>query len=141
VRSEEEAVLAAYQGYWDTWLAATNPPDPGHPDLARFATGEALERDLAAITNYRQLSQFVRLPVSRSWAHDASVLALKGDRAVIIDCSIDDTILVDRPSGRILNDAVATYEMRAAMVRDGAGWKVERLDVMSKWEGVAGCAA
>ncbi len=40
--TDEEAVLAAYQGYWDTWLAANDPPNPDHPDLAEYATGPAL---------------------------------------------------------------------------------------------------
>ena len=40
--TDEEAVLAAYQGYWDTWLAANDPPNPDHPDLERYATGAAL---------------------------------------------------------------------------------------------------
>ncbi|HEY6533509.1 MAG TPA: hypothetical protein VIY72_14470, partial [Acidimicrobiales bacterium] len=26
--TEEEAILAAYHGYWDTWLAANSPPNP-----------------------------------------------------------------------------------------------------------------
>src|SRR5688500_8790290 len=49
VLTDEQAVLAAYQGYWDTWLVANDPPDPDHPDLARYATGAALARDKGAI--------------------------------------------------------------------------------------------
>ena len=42
--TDEEAVLAAYQGYWDTWLVANDPPNPDHPDLERYATGAALAK-------------------------------------------------------------------------------------------------
>ncbi len=141
VVSEEDAVLAAYQGYWDTWLAATNPPDPDHPDLAKFAAGVQLDRDRAAIANYRQLSQVVRLPQNPAWSHQAAVLSLDGDAAVITDCSVDDSVVLDRPTGRVLNDAVSTYVFRASLNREGGTWKVTVVDATSRWEGVAGCAA
>ena len=48
VLTDEQAVLAAYQGYWDTWLAANDPPNPDHPDLERYATGAALDRESAS---------------------------------------------------------------------------------------------
>jgi hypothetical protein len=141
VLSEEDAVLAAYQGYWDTWLAATNPPDPDHPDLAKFAVGVQLARDREAITNYRQLSQMVRLPENAAWSHEAAVASVNGDVAVITDCSIDDSVLLDRPSGRVLNDAVWSYALEATLVRESGTWRVDQLEVRSRWEGIAGCAA
>lgn len=141
VPSEEDAVLAAYQGYWDTWLAATNPPDPDHPDLARFATGVQLERDREAVSRFRQLSQIVRLPDSPAWSHEAAVLSIDGLQAVVTDCSVDDSILVDRPTGRVLNDAVGTYTFRAVILLEEGTWRVSDVTATGQWEGIAGCAA
>ncbi|MEJ5254104.1 MAG: hypothetical protein WHS89_02025 [Acidimicrobiales bacterium] len=44
VPSEEEAVLAAVQGCWETFLAANNPPNPDRLGLDRYFTGPARAR-------------------------------------------------------------------------------------------------
>ena len=51
--ADEQAVLEAYQGYWDTWLAANDPPNPDHPDLERYATGAALVSVRESIEQHR----------------------------------------------------------------------------------------
>jgi hypothetical protein len=139
--TDEQAVLAAYQGYWDTWLVANDPPDPDHPDLARYATGAALERDREAISNHRLLRQVVRLPEGSRWRHEPTVESLSGDQAVVTDCSVDDSTLVDEPSGRVLNDEVASFRLRAVLTSSPDGWRVSASEVLEKWGGVAGCAA
>jgi hypothetical protein len=137
--TDEEAVLAAYQGYWDTWLVANDPPNPDHPDLERFATGAALYRDRSAIGNFRLLRQIVRLPAQSEWRHDAAVESVSIGEAVVLDCSVDDSVLIDEPSGRVLNDGVSTYRLRAVAVRLPDGWRIGSVDVVEKWDGVAGC--
>jgi len=138
--TEEQAVLAAYQGYWDTWLAANDPPNPDHPDLERYSTGVALARDREAIARHRSIQQVVRLPDRSRWGHSPSLLSVAGDVASLDDCAIDDSLLVDAPSGRVLNDGVGTFRLRASLRRLAASWHVEVVEVIEKWNGVAGCA-
>lgn len=42
-RSPQQQALDAYTGMWLTYLKAAETADPDHPDLARHATGKALE--------------------------------------------------------------------------------------------------
>ncbi|MEZ5209294.1 MAG: hypothetical protein R2690_20500 [Acidimicrobiales bacterium] len=57
---EEAAVLDAVDGYWRTWLAANDPPDPDHPDLEKYATGAALERMRQSIAENKAVGYVAR---------------------------------------------------------------------------------
>lgn len=139
--TDEHAVLAAYQGYWDTWLAANDPPNPDHPDLARYATGAALERARTAIEQHRTVGQLIRLPANAQYRHGAKVESLGPDTAALRDCSIDDAIVVDYGSGTVLDDAVISRRLEAQLVRVEGRWLIEDVVAVETWDGVAGCAA
>lgn len=139
--TDEQAVLTAYQGYWDTWLAANDPPNPDHPDLARFATGAALAKVRESIANHRAVGQVLRLPANSISEHRSRVTELDGGAAVVSDCSIDDGLVVAYGSGVVLNDAVGTWLLRTMLKRSGDTWLVDEIAVDGSWEGVAGCAA
>ena len=139
-RSDEQAVLAAYQGYWDTWLAANDPPNPDHPDLARYATGAALAKVRESIEQHRLDGTVVRLPSESVWGHQPRLESLGGSRAVVTDCVVDDSQLVDADTGLVLNDEVGTLLSQAVVLLDDGLWRVETVDSRAQWSGVAGCA-
>jgi hypothetical protein len=141
VLSEEDAVLAAYQGYWDTWLAANDPPNPDHPDLAKYATGAALTKVRDSVSTHKQLRQVVQLPPGSVWRHEARVSRLTGASAVVVDCNVDDSLLIDEPSGQVLDDAVASFSTTAVLSRVEGSWRVASVTADEQWDGVAGCAA
>ena len=109
--TDEQAVLAAYQGYWDTCSPPTTPPNPDHPDLAKYATGEALDSGAGLNRQHRLLRakpcDFLR--TARRVIEAQSLRQSTATRQSVIDCSVDDGVLVDRPVGRVLNDAVRTF--------------------------------
>ena len=138
--SEEAAVLAAYQGYWDTWLAANDPPDPEHPDIERYYTGAALERAVGAIRDRRDLGRALSLPEGSRYGHVVEVTALTDSAAVVRDCAVDDGWVVDRASGRVLNDSVVTEQLEGHLTQTPVGWKVARVQVLRQWQGVSSCS-
>jgi hypothetical protein len=139
--TEEQAVLAAYQGYWVTWLAANDPPDPDHPDLARYATGAALSRVRGAISERRSVGQVIRLPQNAHYRHDARVATLDLDRATLSDCSVDDAQVLAYGSGTVLDDSVVSRRLEAHMVRMHGQWLTEDVLAVAEWDGMVGCAA
>lgn len=50
----EAAALATYQGMWAAFTAADAVADPDHPELPRYATGDALELLVAGIEANRR---------------------------------------------------------------------------------------
>ncbi len=136
---DQEAILAAYHGYWDTWLAANSPPDPAHPGLERYYTGKALDRARASITENLAQGVTFRRPPGTLAMHDASVRHMTGDRAVVDDCSIDDGLIVSS-QGEILDARVVSKRSEATLVLDGV-WKVEDVVVLESVVGAVPCDA
>jgi hypothetical protein len=137
--TDEEAILAAYQGYWDTWLAANDPPNPDHPDLAKYATGEALERARRTISDHAEQNHAVRLREGGVYVHRPAVVEQLGETALVEDCSLDDGLVVDRPSGLVLDDSVWSRKNLVHMTRVGGAWRVDFITLEGKWPGAAGC--
>jgi hypothetical protein len=138
--ADEQAVLAAYQGYWQALLAANNPPDEFHPALRQYATGAALESVVNAARANRAARQAVRLPPDSVYAHRAEVVSIQGDTATVRDCAIDDGVVVNLDNGAVVNDEVMTRLATADLVREQGTWKVSYTKVEQTWKGVAGCA-
>jgi hypothetical protein len=138
--SEEEAILAAYQGYWDTWLAANDPPNPDHPDLAKYATGAALENVRASIAENLGAGQLVRLPSASVTEHRPRIQLRSGVEALLEDCSIDDGLLIRQGDGAVLDGSIATWQYSASVVNLGGEWKVDTISVVEQVDGIAGCA-
>jgi hypothetical protein len=138
--TEEEAILAAYQGYWDTWLAANDPPNPDHPDLAKYATGAALENERASIAEHRSLGQVVKLPPESRFGSSAVLTSHGEGVAAISDCATDDSKLVDVATGVVLDDEDATFRIQASLLLVEGEWRVVAVDTVQKWEGIVACA-
>ncbi len=137
----EAEVLAAYQAYWDTYVAANqSPPTADYPDLARYATGEALRTVTESTSRFRAAGQVFRSPPDSIVEHRTSVLEITGDTAKVRDCYIDDGWTETLATGERQGEGVGTRLIVADMVREDGSWKVAYPANQRDWEGVAGCA-
>lgn len=140
--SEEAAVLAAYQAYWDTYFRANqDPPQATYEDLEQIAAGAALETVRSSTFSYRETGRVFRRPDPSVVEHRAEVVEVAGDTATVRDCYIDDAWIETVDTGERANEGAGTQLSTAQMVREGGAWKVSTLTVEESWEGVAGCAA
>lgn len=137
----DQAVLEAYQGYFDAILAANDPPDQFHPALRQFATGEAFQSVFEAAQGNRLAERALRLPENPRTEHRAEVISIEGEQATVRDCAVDDGLVVSIETGEVLNDEVTTRLVTGTLVMDEGQWKVSNTSVEQSWEGVAGCAA
>lgn len=136
---EQTLVLAAADGYWSSFYEATRPPDPAHPSLARYTAGPALERTRREIDNERQLNQEVRLPPGSRSSSRALSVTIDDRRAEVRTCVVDDSQLVDVPSGTVLNDEVVTTVIDLTLERRET-WVVVDAVKQAEWPGVRSCA-
>jgi hypothetical protein len=135
-----EAVLDAYQGYWDAILAANDPPDENHPGLKRYATGAAYESVFNAAQTNRLAGRALRLPTNSVSGHRVEVVSIDGDTARVRDCTVNDGLVVDVDTGDVVNDEVVTRLATGRLRRVDGLRKVATTTVEQTWEGVAGCA-
>lgn len=140
VDATEQAVLAAYDGYFDAILKANDPPDQSSPVLREYATGEAFQSVFEAAQANRLAGRSLRLPEGSVTEHRAEVISIEGGEATVRDCAVDDVLVVRTDTGEVLNDAVATQLRTATLIQEEGSWKVSFTELEERWEGIAGCA-
>lgn len=141
IDEEEAAILAAVDGLWQSHITINSPPDPDHPDLARFRAGSTLESAQARTEDRRVQGHAIRLPESTVYSHETLSVQVDDDRAFVVDCSVDDSVLYDIASGTILDDAVLSNEWEITLTRSASGWLISDVLQRDQWQGVAGCAS
>lgn len=116
----EAAVLEAHAKYLQAIIDSGDPPDPNHPGLLRWATGDALLAWQERRRNQQLEGQFVAGSISSR----PSVVDLSDDRAVVEDCLLDRAPVYTR-SGQIVEPApLKRFLVRTTIMRGNVGWQV-----------------
>ncbi len=132
--SDEEAVLAAYEAYWDAWLAASDPPDPDDPALAGVMDGEALAAVVDDLAEKVAFDQAVRPASPSRFRFRLDSVQVNGDSAVGTSCVLDDLLVVQRETDEVLNSAVWDRKIAVSFVRSGETWRVSRHEFLQTEE-------
>ena len=140
-QSVEDEIIARYVGYWDARLAANSgTPDPNDPALREYATGEQLEAVIAETRANLDQGLAFRARPNPADIRTVAVVEVDGGHAVVQECFVDDGLVVRRDTGEVVNDTVATHNVRGELVRIDGAWRVSEARLVQRWEGVAGCA-
>ena len=137
---DEAAVLAAVDCYWDTIVEANDPPDPDHPGFDRCFTGAALERSRGNVEERRLLGQRLIDP-SGSVQRTTPQVTMSDGSAVVSQCTVDDGVLVDAPTGQTLNDRVASGRVELLLRLENGQWRVAESRLTTKSDGTSACDA
>ncbi len=132
-RSTADArAIAAYRGMWNAYASAGETAEPGHGDLARYTTGDALEALSGALDGYSKKEQVMKgRPVlkprvlSRSPGNPVKQMEIE-------DCADTSDWLVYDKNGAPADDIPGGRRSIGATVKDtGNGvWKVSLLGVL-----------
>lgn len=68
------------------------------------------------------------------------VVEIDRDHAVVQECVVSDGVIIRRDTGEVVNDEVATHNVRGELLRVDGAWRVSAAELIQRWEGVAGCA-
>lgn len=139
--SAEQEIIDRYVAYWHARFAANSgTPNPDDPALREYATGEQLDAVIAETrTNLEQGVAFRRADDPAEFQR-VTVVEVDGDRAVVQECVVSDGVIVRRDTGAVVNDDVATHNVRGELERVDGVWRVSAARLVQQWEGVAGCA-
>ena len=139
---DNAAVLAALDRYWVVWLAANNPTNPDDPKLPSVLSGEALSQTQDNMRSRLALGQVIEMAPDPKFRHFVEGASTTNIGVILVtECVVDDTLLVEVASHRIVNDAIATYELVKTISADGQGiLTISKSVRQSRWDGVAGCA-
>jgi len=138
----EQEVIDSYVAYWDARFAANSgTPNPDDPALREHATGEQLDAVMAETRSNLEQGLAFRAAEEPHDVQAVTVVELDGDQAVVQECVVSDGVIVERATGEVVNDDVATHNVRGELQRVDGVWKVSGARLIQEWEGVAGCAA
>ncbi|WTW98233.1 hypothetical protein OG216_35020 [Streptomycetaceae bacterium NBC_01309] len=129
----ETAALDAYRKMWAAMVQAAVDPDPANPELAKFATGTALQKLQYSLAVDRE-NGFT----SKGTLHFAPQVTSVGSSSVkIFDCTDDSSWLKYKPDGTLKGDAPGgKRRTEATLTPVDATWKVSDLRV----DGVGTCS-
>lgn len=123
----EEQAIAAYEGLWDTIVEASREPSADHPDLDRYAAGEAAEVARLGLRGVVDGGQ----PFQGDVVHDIEVLSADSDtepkRIELRDC-MDGA---DWKVAEEIESADTNIRVDATVERDALTWQVVRMRI---WE-------
>lgn len=140
-QSVEDQIVARYIGYWDARFAAnTGTPNPDDPALREYATGAQLDAVISETRSNLDDGLALREADKPADLQRVRVVEVEGNRAVVQECVVDDAVVVRRDGGEVVNDAVATHNVRGELLKVDGRWRVSKAQLIQRWEGVAGCA-
>lgn len=137
----DDEIIARYIGYWDArFTANSGTPNPDDPALRDYATGAQLDAVIAETQANLDQGLAFRRAANPAGIQRVEVAQIDGDRAVVQECVVSDGVIIRRDSGDVVNDEVATHNVRAELLRVDGVWRVSSAQLIQRWEGVAGCA-
>jgi hypothetical protein len=139
--SAEQEVIDRYIAFWDARLAANSgTPNPNDPALAEYATGDQLTAVVAETQENLNEGRAFRARPDPADFRQVTVVSVEGDQAVVQECFVDDGLVIERATGDVVNDTIATHNVRGELARVDGEWRVSSTRLVQRWEGVNGCA-
>jgi len=132
----EEAFREAVDAEWE----ASKVSDPYLDALARTHAGPIRQRIRDRLIGRRLLGQVAVRPEGSRSSTTVESVEVDGDTAVVVDCTVDDAVVRDKTSGRVVNDKVVTQRRRNTLRNDAGHWKITDRTNETEQEGVTGCA-
>lgn len=134
----ESEVESAYLAYWEMGSRLLEAPDPDDPEIPERASGEALADLVAGLDALRSANLHSEL--GPQYSHDVIDIKVESEgRAVVDDCAVDDSRLVDAATGEVVEQSVVTELLRVTMHLQGERWRADSSTRVDAWEGAVEC--
>jgi hypothetical protein len=134
--SPEAEVEAAYLAYWEMLDRLAEAPDPDDPEILERASGEALFEVVAGLTRLRDAGHVAE--IGSMYSHSVESVEVVGDRAVLRDCVVDDSKIVDPNTGEIVRGGdVASGALEVTLILEGNRWIVDAVERFPTGPGVS----
>lgn len=138
----QQVVATRIRAFFAARDAANSAPaaNPDAPELADAASGTALQDLRDETTRRRDAGQAIRNGQQNLAAIRVGFVSIDGASATAAACSIDDGVIFEVATGRVVNDAVMTHNYRIDLELTGDVWRVSQIVRIQQWNGRAGCA-
>jgi hypothetical protein len=136
----QQGVIDAYLAARSAFTTSLAHPDPDDPALAATHVDPLLSEVRKTNAEWRGFGQAGRFPDNSVSRTDITDVSINGSTATVDTCGVDDSIVYEVASGKVLNSDVVTVQAHATMTAIDGTWKLASRSEVQRWEGVAGCA-
>jgi hypothetical protein len=135
------AVRRAFHDQWDAFVEITSDPDITDPLIDRHFTGEAREAVLDTVSADLLHGHATGVPDDPDLFQPSieSVEITGPASAVVVECTVDGLMVVERDSAEVVDATVVTVRIENRFERADGTWKVARSNLLSRREGVHRC--
>ena len=135
------AVEQAFFDQWDAFVEVLEDPDPSNPLIDMFFIGAARDSLLDTVSSDIDNGWVTQRPENPDHFKPGveSVEIVDSATAIVIECTIDGLVVVERQSGTVVNDNVVSARLENTFVLDGDQWKLSTNRTLSREEGPDGC--
>jgi len=137
----KQEVVDAYQRSIETEHQAEQAMDFASPSLSGVMVDPLLSETRERIKGRKALGQAIRPAAEPKGSTVVLSVTVNDDTAELTECTVDDWVVFEPASGRVINDRIATGQWKATMKLGPDGWKVSERASEMEWKGIAGCAA
>lgn len=115
-------------------------PDPTNPQLTATHVDPMLTEVRNTNAKWQGFGQAGRFPTNSVSRTEPLKVEVNSDTATIETCGVDDSIVYEPATGKVLNDDVTTVQATSTLTLVDGTWKLATRTEIQRWEGVAGCA-
>ena len=120
-----EGALSAYRSMWKAFIAASDVADPAHPDLGRYADGDALKILVNGVKDLQSKGLVNQGDVVLTPSVTATSVSVKPAQVQIVDCVDTAGTHLVKKDGSAYNDSPGGRRSAQIKVTETAtGWKV-----------------
>lgn len=137
--SDEDEIAMVVEGWYDVRVAAVLSGEYEPEKLEEHVTGSALEQFANSLSHRAEQGIAVREPEKDPSSVEVISVAIDGERALAVECTVDALIQVQAETGEVIDDSVVTYVRELSLARSEDGWLIERVHIREEEAGVQPC--
>ena len=113
--------------------------------LGVWAERRGVELDVLGL-GYHDVTELQRRQVLRAlprvdFKHEIIQVAIQGDYAEVVECLVDDALVVDQADGKVRNNSVLTSKILRKLQRVDNMWRISEDGAIEQHQGVVPCGA
>lgn len=137
--SDEDEITMVVEGWYDVRVAAVLSGEYEPETLEEHVTGSALEQFADSLSHRAEQGIAVREPDEDPSSVEVISVAIDGERALAVECTVDALIQVQAETGEVIDDSVVTYVRELSLARSEDSWLIERVQIREEEVGVQPC--
>jgi hypothetical protein len=138
--TEEEEVEAAYLAIMERYYERHLDPDPDDPSISNDHEGEHRTVLVARLRELNEEGQSARFTADGPPVPTVTAVEIDGETARVMNCLVDDALVVDSATGEVVIDSVGSYQLETVLSRTGDHWRISEQLVDEHWFDGRGCS-